>query len=86
MSRLSPEDLRREASQRSSSMGPLVAIAGLLRSYLGLVEDLHALIAELPAELETLDARLRLVHGQRWSDDLYEALRRSVKDDRDERS
>jgi hypothetical protein len=80
------EELRRESRQRSASLGPLVAIAGLLRSYFEVAEELRGVIAELPSELESLDARLRLVYGPRWSDDLYEALRRGLADDRDERS
>jgi hypothetical protein len=38
------DDLRSEANQRSASAGPLVAVAGLLRSYLDVTQKLDALL------------------------------------------
>jgi len=78
------DEVRRDAALRSASVGPLVAIAQALREYCRLDAELRDVIERLPYELELLDTRLRLVHGERWCDDVYEALlRRDVGDDDD---
>jgi hypothetical protein len=68
--------LRGEAEQRSAERGPLIAIAGLVRGYGLLAEDLLEVLRDLPYQLDLLDARLRLVCGERWWDEMFEALRR----------
>jgi len=42
------DELRRDAVRRSASVGPLAAMAHLLRRIIQLVQDLLALVAELP--------------------------------------
>jgi hypothetical protein len=76
--------LRRSAAQRSAALGPLIALAGLLREYRLLAERLHSATALLPFELEMTDLRLRQAFGERWWDRAFEAEREGAE--RDERS
>ena len=76
------DEVRRDAALRSASVGPLVAIAQLLREYCRLDAELRGVIERLPYELELHDARLRLAYGERWCDDVNEVLlRRDTGDD-----
>jgi len=81
----SPGDvLRQEAALRTTSVGPLVGRASLLRRFLEVDQELRTVLADLPFDLEMLDTRLRLVFGQRWWEDVHEALlRRDLGDDDD---
>jgi hypothetical protein len=61
-------------------------MAGLLRRFLDLDDDLRGVVESLPFQLEVTDARMRSVYGERWWDDVFEALRRSDGGDDDGRA
>jgi hypothetical protein len=52
-----------------TSQGPLRATAGLLR-HLPAAPAFYELLGLLAIELERVDAKLRLRHGERWWDEL----------------